>query len=51
MKLRDILAAGGIPALRKWVSENGVAGLPVAVLSLIGLQAAASSGAGAGGEI
>jgi hypothetical protein len=38
-KAREILATGGIPALRAFVKKFGSAGLPAVVLGLIGLGA------------
>lgn len=37
-KAREILATGGIPALRDYVKKFGSAGLPAVVLGLLGMQ-------------
>lgn len=46
-KVRDILATGGIPALREYVRKYGAVGLPTAAAVAVGLTAA---GEQAGGE-
>jgi hypothetical protein len=38
-KLREILAGGGLPALRSYVKKFGSAGLPAVVLAMLGQQA------------
>lgn len=35
MKMRDILSKGGVPALRKYVKENGAYGLPAVLLAIL----------------